>query len=223
MTGDVAHRLRHLIHRGELGPGDRLPPERELAEELGVGRMSVREAIKLLQAWGYVEVKRGAKGGSFVTGLETPYRRWVGQMREEASELDDILHYRVAIESRAAGLAATRRTKSDLANQRIAIARMADSHERSAFRLADSQFHGAVASASGSRRLEAAIHYARGELFAPTDRLVYVEQVDNCRAGHQLVYDAILANDAGSASQAMEIHIEQTRVQLSTLLFGETR
>lgn len=66
---NVAEHLRILIHRGEVGPGDRLPAERELAEQLGVARMSLRDAIKVLQADGYVEVRRGARGGTFVTGL----------------------------------------------------------------------------------------------------------------------------------------------------------
>jgi DNA-binding FadR family transcriptional regulator len=163
VTDDVAQQLRQLIHSGELGPGDKLPSERELADRLGVARVSLREAIKLLQGTGYVEIKRGARGGTFITGLEAAYRRWVGRLREEASELDDIIDYRIAIESRAAALAAVRRVESDLAEQRTAIERLDDAQERSAFRLADSQFHGAVARASGSRRLEAAIHYARGE------------------------------------------------------------
>ncbi|WP_344981121.1 FadR/GntR family transcriptional regulator [Streptosporangium fragile] len=221
VTEDVAERLRRLIHRGEISPGDRLPPERELAETLGVARVSLREAIKLLQGHGYVEVRRGARGGTFVTSLDGPYRQWMGQMREESSEFEDILDYRIAIESRAAALAATRRGESDLADQRMAIERMARATERSEFRLSDSQFHGAVARASGSRRLEAAIHYARGELFAHPDQMVYVEQIETCCRAHRLIYEAIADRDPWAAATAMEEHIEHTRLEIRELLFGD--
>ena len=67
LTQAVAEHLRTLIHRGEVGPGDRLPAERELAEQLGVARISLREALKILQDEGYVQVRRGALGGAYVT------------------------------------------------------------------------------------------------------------------------------------------------------------
>lgn len=220
VTDDVARRLRQLIHTGDLGPGDRLPAERELAEQLGVARVSLREAIKVLQGGGYVEVKRGAQGGSFVTGLEAPYRHWQSRLREEASELQDIIDYRVAIESRAARLAAERREESDLAEQRIAIERMVSAEGRSSFRLADSQFHGAVARAAASRRLEEAIHYARGELFSPIDRLVYPDQLDANLSAHRLIFQAISDRDPAAAAAAMEAHVEQTRAELTWLLWG---
>lgn len=63
LTEGVAEHIRGMIHRGELGPGDRLPPERELAEELGVARASLRAAIKSLEERGYVVVRRGSRGG----------------------------------------------------------------------------------------------------------------------------------------------------------------
>jgi GntR family transcriptional regulator, transcriptional repressor for pyruvate dehydrogenase complex len=84
----VVEHLRTLIHRGEVGPGERLPSERELAEQLGVARISLREAIKILQDEGYVEVRRGSRGGTFVTELHRPVERWRSRMREQAGEID---------------------------------------------------------------------------------------------------------------------------------------
>ncbi|GAA5082594.1 DNA-binding FadR family transcriptional regulator [Thermocatellispora tengchongensis] len=223
VTEDVAERLRRLIHQGEISPGDRLPPERELAETLGVARVSLREAIKILQGHGYLVVRRGAHGGTFVTDLDGPYRQWIGQMRQESSELEDILDFRIAIESQTASLAATRRGESDLADQRVAIERMAAAEGRSEFRLADSQFHGAVARASRSKRLEAAVHYARGELFSHPDQLVYVEQIETCVGDHRLIHEAIADRDPAAAAAAMREHIERTRAELRELLFGDER
>ena len=150
VTADVAERLRQRIHRGELGPGDRLPAERELAERLGIARISLREAIKVLQASGYVVVRRGAHGGTFVTGLETPYENWLTRMRGQAGELDDIIDFRIGLEARGAALAARRRTEADLAAAATAIRRLIDGQERQSFRLADSAFHAAVATARTS-------------------------------------------------------------------------
>ncbi|MGH3327699.1 MAG: FadR/GntR family transcriptional regulator, partial [Streptomycetales bacterium] len=98
LTQGVAEYLRSLIHRGELGPGDRLPAERELAERLGVARVSLREAIRILQDGGYVEVRRGARGGTFVTELRRPVEDWRARMREHTGEIDDIIDFRTALE-----------------------------------------------------------------------------------------------------------------------------
>ena len=225
----LAGQLRTLIHQGSLGPGDRLLPERELAEQLGVGRDSLREAIKLLQGSGYVVVRRGAHGGTFVTELEEPYARWLTSMREDLDELNDILDFRIAIETRAAALAAERRDEDDLASQRIAIEQLVEAEGRSSFRLADSAFHAAVAHAARNRRLESSIQYARGELFSPTDHLWFTELIESCRRGHQAIYEAINRRDPRGAAQAMEAHIEDTRADLWALLgverpeVGETR
>lgn len=67
----VAEYVKGLIRRGELGPGDRLPPERQLAESLGVARVSLREAFKQLQEEGYIVVRRGKTGGNFRHRLES--------------------------------------------------------------------------------------------------------------------------------------------------------
>lgn len=75
---DVARHIRRLIHDGALSAGDRLPGERDLAADLGVGRVSVREAIRLLADGGYVTVRRGAHGGTLVTGLDSAYEAWLG-------------------------------------------------------------------------------------------------------------------------------------------------
>jgi len=172
----------------------------------------------MLQVLGYVIVRRGSHGGTFVTELEEPYSRWVFQMRESVNELNEILDFRIALETRAAALAALRRNEDDLANQRIAIQQLVQARGRSSFRLADSAFHTAVARASGNGRLESSIQYARGELFSPTDHLLFTELSESCQRGHQAVYDAISSRDPLGAAQAMEAHIEVTRQEILTLL-----
>jgi DNA-binding FadR family transcriptional regulator len=221
LTQAVAEHLRTLIHHGEVGPGDRLPTERELAEQLGVARISVREAIKILQLHGYVQVRRGALGGTYVTELTEPLEKWRMRMRTQAGEFDDVIDFRIALETDAARLAATRRDRSDLAALRAAIAKLdqVDSGH-AAFRLADSQFHRGVARAARNVRLETAIESARGELFSPHDLLPYVNPVDESRRDHQQICDAVRDRDPDRAAGAMREHIERTRYQLREIVFG---
>jgi GntR family transcriptional repressor for pyruvate dehydrogenase complex len=63
----IVDQVRSLIHEGKLTPGDRLPPEREMCERFGVSRVTVREALRVLEAGGLVEIRVGAHGGAFVT------------------------------------------------------------------------------------------------------------------------------------------------------------
>lgn len=217
----VAEHLRALIHHGEVGPGDRLPAERELAEQLGVARISVREAIKILQQHGYVQVRRGALGGTYVTELTQPLEKWRMRMRTQTGEFDDMIDFRIALETGAARLAAIRRDRSDLATLRAAITKLDQAESgHAAFRLADSQFHLGLARAARNARLETAIESARGELFSPHDLLPYVNPVEESRRDHQQIYEAVRDKDPDAAAVAIRAHIERTRHQLREIVFG---
>jgi DNA-binding FadR family transcriptional regulator len=216
----IAEDLRARIHRGELGPGDRLPAERELAEQLGVGRPRVREALAELEAGGYVVTRRGAAGGRFVTELRRPYQRWKRRMARDLAELEDMLDLRVALERQVAVLAAERRTDDDLKALRRAIGLLAAADNPRAYRNADTAFHDALATASGSRRLAEAVARARGELFEPIDELWFDERADDSLAAHRAILDAVADRDADRAAAAMTAHLEQTRREVRELLAG---
>src|SRR3954451_14159986 len=72
----VSDYLRRIVHRGELGPGDRLPAERQLAVCLGGGRVTLREALQERETEGYLVRRRGVTGGAFVTDLGRPFAAW---------------------------------------------------------------------------------------------------------------------------------------------------
>lgn len=218
---DVADRIRRLIHDGALSAGDRLPGERDLAADLGVGRVSVREAIRLLGAAGYLTVRRGATGGTFVNGLDCPYEAWLERMRSRAGELDSILDLRIALEGHAASLAANRRSNAELAALRQTIADMQESFSRRSFRLADSQFHALVAAAARSSRLADVIAQARGEFFVPADTLMFEEQIEVSVSGHEAVLRALSEQNAEDARAAMAEHIETTRAHVRRVLRGD--
>jgi DNA-binding FadR family transcriptional regulator len=101
---ETVERLLTVIKLGLVGPGERFPPERELAAQFGISRLTLREAIRELQQAGYVESRRGRAGGTFVTG--TPPKPDRGELRrlarEEGDRLTDALTFRLALETGAA-------------------------------------------------------------------------------------------------------------------------
>lgn len=220
LTEVVADHLRRLIHLGEVGPGDRLPAERELAEQLGIARLSLREALKTLQNDGYVEVRRGARGGTYVTELEAPVARWRARMRTVSGEFDDIIDFRIGLETETARLAAVRRTAEDLAAMRTTIDDLTVAHDRTAFRLADSRFHASLARAARSSRLGAAVESTRAELFNTHDLLPFIDPVQESVDDHEVVFRAVEKGDVDAAAAAMRDHIEHTRTQLRAIVFA---
>ena len=220
LTQAVADHLRRLIHRGDVSPGERLPPERELAEQLGIARISLREAIKQLRDDGYLEVRRGSSGGTYVTGLSRPAEAWRSRMRERAGEIDDILDYRIALETETAILAARRWRSGDLDPVDASIESLPGVTTRADFRQADSRFHIGLARAARSERLEEAIQTSRGELFIPRDLLPFQEPVEETLRDHRAIAQAVRDRDPDRASSAMREHLEHSRRQLRIIVYG---
>ena len=214
----VARNLRDCIHVGEYGPGDRLPPQRELAELLGVSRVSVREGLRMLVDEGYLQVRRGSAGGAFVTELSQPAEAWRSRLRSRVGELDDLVDFRIAIESRVAALAALRSTRADLTRMRAAMRGMRAMAETAtghhAFRLADAEFHQALARGGRNERLARAMTDARKEMFIPYDMLSFDEPREAVLADHQSIYEAVRDGDSVAAGTLMAEHIQRTREQL---------
>jgi GntR family transcriptional repressor for pyruvate dehydrogenase complex len=214
----VARNIRDRIHVGEYGPGDRLPPQRELAGLLGVSRVSVREGLRQLIDDGYIQVRRGSAGGAFVTELSQPAEAWRRRLRSRVGELDDLVDFRIAVESRVAHLAALRSTRADLSRMRAAVRSMramadaATGHHD--FRLADAEFHLALARASRNERLGRAVTDARKEMFIPYDMLSFDEPREAVLADHQAIYEAIRDGEPVAAGNLMAEHIQRTREQL---------
>jgi DNA-binding FadR family transcriptional regulator len=141
-----------------------------------------------------------------------PAEEWFEQIGANLDELEDILGFRMALEKQAAAFAAGRRTTEDVEALRNAVQQLRQPGlSRTDFRQADSLFHQAVGRASKNRRLEQAIRVSRGEMFLPTERLLYRYHVDITLKGHKAILAAIEAGDSEQASAAAEQHMNVAR------------
>lgn len=203
--------LRAMIFAGELGPGDKLPPERDLGARLGISRMTLRLALKALESTGYIVTTRGSRGGSRVTDAASLARCWNEWMRQHADELDDIFEYRMTVETRLASLAAERRTEEDLRLMERAVASERRPQDWASLFRTDIDIHRSIARAARSPRLERAMLASRGELFVPVDLDRLEDREHQVHDSHDAVLQAIRDRDPARAAEEMRRHIELIR------------
>ena len=217
---DIVEQVQEMIVSGQLQPGDQLPAERQLAEQFGVSRTAVREAIKSLAERGLVDILVGR--GTFVT---SPTHEHVVEsltllLRVEASPIEDLQAARTLVEVPVAGLAAQHRTEAHLEALAARLAEMEaslDDVER--FVEADTAFHVEMARATGNaalvlltRALTALIQKER------TFMLHFHEQ--ELRAAidsHRQLLDAVRAGDAGATRRAMQAHLDRVGDRLEAI------
>ncbi len=215
----IANQLRGLIHAGEFALGSRLPPERDLALQLGVSRPSVREALIALEVEGLVAVRMGA--GVFVTAREpaasaTPVDAPFGPF--------EIIRARQVVEGELAAIAALAMDADALAGLQQALDQMrADVARGHAPVQGDRQFHLRIAEAADNgpllRTVTALYDERNTPLFEQLGR--HYETLPTWRDAlreHQAVVDAIARRDANAARAAMHAHLQQSHDRLAGLL-----
>lgn len=206
----IADQLRTLVIRGELRPGERLPAEAEIATMFGVGRTTVREALRLLASQGLVTTRRGAGGGTFIV---SPDRDAISQYLEVSLGLlvgshrpavEDLLEARLALEKPAARLAALRHDRDQLAEISATIP------EGSApnVDMYQSKFHEAVLGASGNTMLKVmtrpVFDVLRTRLMRSAASPEFWERVV---VEHRQILEAIARRDGEGAEKSMHDHL----------------
>jgi DNA-binding FadR family transcriptional regulator len=221
-TGErIAERFVTAIALGQFVPGQRLPTERDLAAMLGVSRATVREAIARLAESGYVTVRRGRSGGTFVRAgwgprSEEMIRNTLGSQWQE---LELLLDYRQVIEQQVARTAALRRGGGDVRAIRLALRDYARAgQDRESSRMADLALHRAIASATHNPHLLNLSLTIRHDISFGFEAEPYSPEVRR-RALHQhpRLAQAVIDGDPDQAAALAADHFSLTESMLREL------
>lgn len=208
-------RLMRAIRLGQFPPGSRLPPERDLAELLRVSRTTLREALAELKASGYVTVRRGRYGGSYVA--ESLPRHPKSPL--DADEVWDLLTLRRILEPAAAELAAVRGPTPAQSEQLWSLCEELAGASVGNYRPLDSRLHLMIAELGGSASLLSAVADTRARVNALLDRIPLLPtNLDHANLQHEEVVRAILDGDAGTARTKMLDHLDGTAALLRGFL-----
>ena len=209
--------IRELIVSRHMEPGSKLPSERELVQRLGISRSSVREALRMLEIMGYVEVKPGK--GVYVRGLASdlsvPLPAWLAHRKES---LENHFEARLVLEPAAAGLAAFRATEHDITNLTKALHTFEaclENNDLLGLITADTEFHGIIASATGNRTIQFLMHTVIRFLFEGWKATLRIEgRPRKTVTEHGAILEAIVSGDQAAAKKAMEQHLKNALAHL---------
>jgi len=216
---ELLQRLLSFLAQSNILPGQRLPGERQLAEQMGVGRNVLREALKLLGALGFLEVRQG--DGTYVTNKTSKLLprvvEWGLYLGDQS--IQALVEARSVLEVSLAGLAAKNAGPQDLIRieQLYAFMEAASAQEDiDSYAAADISFHLAIAKASGNPVLEGVIVNIRSLMQTWTDKVLkhHVHLADSL-ALHLPIVQAIRAADSEGARAAMQTHMDEAIANLS--------
>jgi DNA-binding FadR family transcriptional regulator len=213
----IAREIRRYIVQEGLGPNDRLGTEHELANEFGVSRPTLREALRLLAGSHLVRTSRGPGGGVFVAstpneGIGRNLSESIAAMLEtDTISLQELVEARIQLEVPLAGLAAQNATAETITELEAAIAEASEIRDRPAsdpFRLADARFHRAIARAAGNELLRAftswTLDVLQPHLVARVGHSIDGEEI---LRQHRRILRAIRRGQPTAAERAMRCHL----------------
>lgn len=207
----IIRQIRALITSGQLNPGDRLPPERRLAEKFGVGRSVVRDAIRKLEFYGIVKTQ--PQSGTVIAGMGIVALEGLitDVLNIEETDFHSLVETRVLLEVNAAGRAAQRRTEDDILHLKKALdafvkkVKLGDSAVEE-----DLLFHLKIAEASGNKVLKSLMLIITPDIVKnfTTLNVCSDERADKTVQEHQEILGFIIDQNAPAAERAMRNHLE---------------
>ncbi|UGY90474.1 FadR/GntR family transcriptional regulator [Streptomyces gobiensis] len=217
---EALEQILQIVRLGLVRAGERLPAERELAERLGISRVTLREVLKVLSDQGLVESRRGRYGGTFVRRPE-PRSHAPEELRRRvaAVDVDDTLRFREVLEVGAAGLCAAQGLTEEQADRlRAALAATGDAALPD-YRRQDTLFHLALAELAGSPSLTAQYAAVRATVNDLLDCIpLLVRNLEHAQQQHTALVEAVLEGDAEGAREVMREHCAGTAALLRGFL-----
>jgi DNA-binding FadR family transcriptional regulator len=211
-SNEVIEQIQTAVLDGGLNPGDRLPSERDLATQFGVSRVTIRDALRALEARGLIVVKIGGGGGPSVASpnVEMISEALGYHLRLAGTGFRDLAEVRLALETTAARCAAERRTEADLELMRTALEAGNSKAKAGQVTAASSvSFHQALVGAAHNDALLAMV-IATQALTQDALQRVHEKLTDTpaiARRVHRELYDAVLAQDGDRAVRLMREHL----------------
>lgn len=220
VTDEAIVRIRELITSGRISPGDRLPPEQELAVMLGISRSSLREAVKALSQAKVLDVRRG--DGTYVTSLEPELllsgMSVVVDLMQD-STLVEVFEVRKLLEPAATALAAQRISDAEVQSLRDSLQDMRSAHDPEDLVRRDMEFHAQVACATGNSSLCSILEaISTRALRARIWRASISGMKTMTLSQHSLILEALAARDSVLARSAATIHVSESERWLKQYL-----
>jgi GntR family transcriptional repressor for pyruvate dehydrogenase complex len=210
VTDEAILKIKAMLLSGELKPGDRLPPEKELSEALGLSRSSLREAVKALEVIRVLDVRRG--DGTYVTSL-TPSllldaMSFVVDIHQDDSVLE-LFEVRRILEPAAAALATPHVTADDIAALRVLLAEVDRTTSVDDLVANDIVFHRRISEHSGNAYLTRLLDTLSGSTVRARVWRGLTEEgsVERTLTEHRAIVDALEAGDAGLVGAHMTVHV----------------
>ena len=220
----IVLQVEERILSGELKPGDKLPPERELGKQFGVSRTAVREAIKTLSQKGLIAVYPG-RGTFVIDSTSSAVRHSIDMLFKIGGKdgITDLVEVREIMEPEIAALAANRATDKQINTMQEIVTTMENSiKEPSTFIEADLDFHLVLAQATNNALIPALIDSLIELLREHRLRAASVEGgLERGQPYHKLILEAIKRKDEDAARKAMGAHLQQIREEINVSLIDE--
>jgi GntR family transcriptional regulator, transcriptional repressor for pyruvate dehydrogenase complex len=215
MSEAIVDQIRGLIRGEQLRPGDRLPSERDLGERMGVSRVTVREALRVLEANGLVEIRVGARGGAFVT---SPSSKKIGTDLADLISLSpltaaEVTEARQVVELGIIPMAVERATDDDIAELRTMVKQHQAALKNGQYAMPMSaDFHVRVAACTHNTAIEMLVHSFHGPLLMSLREAQVAAPLMGLRGTteHRDFVEALAARDVERAEEIMAAHLQRT-------------